>query len=487
MPIRFTRTLSMRSATSSLPSKKDEKEVENAHDVEVQLARVEEEDEVVDEVFGEQGGAETVNYRTVGWISTAVIMIKSQIGIGVLSLPYAFHTLGLVPGILVLLSLFFMTLWCDYYTGVFKEKHPSVYSLSDAGRLMFGKFGEEFVGVMYWISCVTGTSSALITLSTALNAISVHGTCTAVFVVVSAVAIYPVASFRRLETIKWVGWIGLVFILSALLVLMISVASGDRPSLAPKEGPLDLDVKAFGSPTFAEAMSAVSTMFFAFTANVGFLPYASEMKAPRLFRRVVLVAQPIVLGVFMVIGLVVYLNAGQYVASPALGTAGPLIKRIAYGLALPGIFFTGIIYIHLPAKWMLVRILRGSKHLNHGTLVHWSVWLSCTFGCLVIAYLISQAIPVFNGLVGLVAALVSAPLSLHMEALMYLFDHRAFFKSKADRTPLAWVGVIGNCILLLAATFLLVSGTYGSILDIISSYKNGVGAPFTCADNSNSV
>ncbi|GAA5854743.1 hypothetical protein JCM8547_004054 [Rhodosporidiobolus lusitaniae] len=486
MPKLFARTASFRSAASSRLTKNTAKETEEGAQ-DVHLARVEEEDEVEDDVFGSQGGSKTVNFRTVGWISTAVIMIKSQIGIGVLSLPYAFHTLGLVPGILVLLTLFFMTWWCDLYQGIFKEKHPSVYSLSDAARLMFGRVGEEFVGVMFWLCCVTSTSSGLITLSTALNAMSKHGACTAVFVAVSTIAIFPGASIRTLGTIRWIGWVGLVFIIASLLLLVISVGAGDRPSLAPQTGPYDLDVRTFGNPTFPQAMAAVSSVFFAFTGNVGFLQYASEMKAPRLFRRAVLVAQPVVLCVFMVIGLVVYCKAGQYVASPALGTAGVLIKRICYGLALPGVYFTAMIYIHLPAKWMLVRILRGSKHLNHPTVTHWTVWLSCVFGCLIVAYLISQAIPVFSGLVSLVSALVSAPLCLHMEALMYLYDHRSFFKSKSDRTPLAWAGVTANILLLLAASLLLVGGTYGSILDIINSYANGVSKPFTCDDNSGSV
>jgi hypothetical protein len=51
--------------------------------------------------------------------------------------------------------------------------------------------------------------AALVGISTALNAISLHGTCTAVFVVVAAVATYPFAAMRTLEKIRWVGWAGL--------------------------------------------------------------------------------------------------------------------------------------------------------------------------------------------------------------------------------------------------------------------------------------
>ena len=35
------------------------------------------------------------------------------------------------------------------------------------------------------------------------------------------------------------------------------------------------------------------------------------------------------------IGITVYYYSGQYVASPALGSAGVLLKRVAYGVSIP--------------------------------------------------------------------------------------------------------------------------------------------------------
>jgi hypothetical protein len=42
-----------------------------------------------------------------------------------------------------------------------------------------------------------------------------------------------------------------------------------------------------------------------------------------------------------------YYFCGQYVAFPALGSAGVLVKKIAYGIALPGLLVTLIIYTHV--------------------------------------------------------------------------------------------------------------------------------------------
>jgi cbb3-type cytochrome oxidase subunit 1 len=117
----------------------------------------------------------------------------------------------------------------------------------------------------------------------------------------------------------------------------------------------------------------------------------------------------------------VYGFVGQYVASPALGSAGAVMKRVCYGLALPGLLVSTVLYAHvsffatrpnneprlipqLPAKYLFVRILRGSEHLSSNTVKHWIVWLSSVTGCILFSYVVASAIPVFGGLVNLIGA-----------------------------------------------------------------------------------
>jgi len=55
------------------------------------------------------------------------------------------------------------------------------------------------------MTCIAG--SALLGISTALNAMSLHATCTAVFVAVAAVVTLPFASMRTMGDIRWIGWV----------------------------------------------------------------------------------------------------------------------------------------------------------------------------------------------------------------------------------------------------------------------------------------
>lgn len=85
----------------------------------------------------------------LGWIGTVALMLKTQIGLGVLSLPHAFHTLGMIPGAILLCAVAGIAIWTSYIVGVFKLKHRDVYAIDDAGYLMFGKVGREFFAVAF--------------------------------------------------------------------------------------------------------------------------------------------------------------------------------------------------------------------------------------------------------------------------------------------------------------------------------------------------
>lgn len=56
-----------------------------------------------DAVFGDLSSGP--NYRGVGWKGACVLMVKANVGLGVLSLPVVMHTLGMVPGIIVIVTI----------------------------------------------------------------------------------------------------------------------------------------------------------------------------------------------------------------------------------------------------------------------------------------------------------------------------------------------------------------------------------------------
>ena len=144
-------------------------------------------------------------------------------------------------------------------------------------------------------------------------------------------------------------WSNLRRQLTRLAVLTVTIAVGvqDRPATAPQTGPFVPDTKVVAEPSFAELMSAVAMIVFAFSGTPAFFPIAAEMKNPKHYVRSMLICQATVCTVYLVIGVVVYSYCGSYVASPALGSAGPLMKKVCYGIALPGLLVTEMIVSHV--------------------------------------------------------------------------------------------------------------------------------------------
>lgn len=142
-----------------------------------------------------------------------MLLLKSQIGLGVLSVPSAFNTLGMAPGIIILLVVAAITTWTGYVIGTFKLNHPTVYNIDDAGGILFGPIGREFLATAFCLYWLFVSGSAMLGVSIGLNAVSTHGTCTAVFVAVAAAIGLAFASVRTLGRMSFLAWIGTICVL----------------------------------------------------------------------------------------------------------------------------------------------------------------------------------------------------------------------------------------------------------------------------------
>ncbi|KAK0386733.1 hypothetical protein NLU13_6569 [Sarocladium strictum] len=435
-----------------------------------------------DAVFGEMD-ENGPNFRGVGLFAAVGLMIKTQVGLGVLSIPAAFDVLGMIPGIICLCAVAVITTWSGWVVGDFKLRHAEVYSIDDAGAIMFGRIGREFFGAALCIYWTFVTGAAMLSLSIGFNAVSTHAVCTAVFIAISAVIGFCFASIRTMSRISWIAWLGFLSILIAVLMVTVSVGVQDRPATAPTNVEWSSDYKLFRSPSFIQAMTAICAFVSAFAGPSGFFSIAAEMREPRQYTRALFICQGVVTTIYLVVGCLMYYFCGSYVASPALGSAGPTMKKASYGVALPGLIATMTLVAHFPSKYLFVRFLRGTKHLTSNTFVHWSTWLGCTFTVCVLAYLIASGITIFFTLISLIGALLSTLMSMQAMGFMWLNTNwriRSF--------SFSWVSRFAWCLfVIISGMLLMVTGTYGSVLDIIEAYKGKVSGPWSCADNSGSV
>ncbi|EOD48285.1 putative neutral amino acid protein [Neofusicoccum parvum UCRNP2] len=109
----------------------------------------------------------------------------------------------------------------------------------------------------------------------------------------------------------------------------------------------------------------------------------------------------LVTAAYLSFSLVVYRWCGAWVASPSLGSAGPTVKKVAYGIGLVGLIVSACLYLHVASKYVFVRVLRNSRHLQSNTLVHWGTWLGTVLCLGSLSFILAQSIPIFNYLIAL--------------------------------------------------------------------------------------
>lgn len=468
-------------------------------EIEVETGKVDDIEKDHD-VFAKKNGGP--DFRGLSWLGAAALIAKTQIGLGVLGIPQTFQAMGFVPGLISLVILCTLTTWTGVMVGKFRLRHPSVHSIGDASYILFGRVGLELMGCVSWLFYTLCYGAGLLTVSIAFNTLTGHPVCTMAWVGMgAAVAMVIGLTIRTMKVLSWCGYVAVVSVLAGIWIVAIACLAQSTPAAAPKGEPIDKMIKAVSNSPYSTIATAIGTQVMSLAGTASFFTIHSEMAEQTKFNRALFLGQGVTVLNYIVISCIVYGKVGQYVASPALGSAGPLIKKVAYGISLPALFFACFWQAHIAGKYALVRILRGTKHLQSNSFIHWATWISMMLLVIVVGLVVASSIPFFDDLLGLTGSLLGTGFTLIVPGFMALYmlaeDRGA---TELSKRPLRWLGQSGKMffsskksfitsvfgwICIIGGAYITVSGVYGSVQSIITEYATGtVGSAFSCADNS---
>ncbi|KAF5980442.1 amino acid transporter [Fusarium coicis] len=434
------------------------------------------------EVFREN--VDGVEFRTVSWQRATVVFLKINFAMSILAIPGALGALGSVGGSLCIVGYTSLNVYTALVLGDFKHNHTECHTLADMMGLIWGRWGRELVGVQIIIAQVLISAGGIVTSAIGLNALSDHGTCTVVFALVSAILITLFSSIRTFARLGWLTWFGFITFVLGVFIFVVAVTQVDRPAAAPKTGDFELGWAPIAYPSFVVGMINATNIFISTCGSSMFLPVISEMKRPHDYRKACLVAGFIVGAMYLSFSLVIYRWCGTWISTPAFGSAGPLIKKVAYGVSLPGLILGVGIYQHVAAKYAFVRILRDSEHLQANTFTHWGTWLGINLALGTAAFIVAEAVPILNYLLGLAGSLCFAPFSLVFPALLWMYD----FKSYKTGTLGQKIKYGLHILIMILGFYMIVAGTYSVAVLIKEAFDTGaIAKVFDCADNSGFV
>ncbi|KAH8429636.1 uncharacterized protein LDX57_007308 [Aspergillus melleus] len=240
----------------------------------------------------------------------------------------------------------------------------------------------------------------------------------------------------------------------------------------PGDGQVDTTVKT----NLYEGFLAVTNIVFAYAGHVAFFGFISEMKTPTDYPKTLYMLQITDTSMYVVTAVVIYYYGGKDVKSPALGSTSPLIAKIAYGIAIPTIVIAGVINGHVACKYIYVRLFRGTDRMHKRNFLSLGTWVLIGLVLWTVAWIIAEAIPVFNNLLSLITALFASWFTYGMSGIFWLFMNWGRYTSSKRKIFLTIINAIvvgiGGC---LCGLGLYVSGK--------ALHDNPSSASFSCANN----
>ncbi|KAJ5730684.1 uncharacterized protein N7483_005192 [Penicillium malachiteum] len=419
-------------------------------------------------------------YSRLGWKRLTVVLIVEAIALGSLSIPSTFASLGMVAGVICCVGVGLIAIYTSYIVGQVKLLFPEVANYADAGRLMWGKWGYELINFMLALQLIFLTGSHCLTGTIAWQNITESSICSIVFAVVSAIILFLLAIPPSFTEVAILGYVDFASIIIAIGITIIGTGidatnspgglSGVAWSAWPKEG-----------LNFAEAFIAISNIVFAYSFAMCQFSFMDEMHTPSDFKKSIWVLGIIEIIIYTLTGALIYAFVGPDVSSPALTSAGHMLGRVAYGVALPVIFISGSINTVVFGRLVHGRIFANSPIRFINTKMGWITWLITIAAATIIAFIIAEVIPFFDDLLSISSALFISGFTFYFPALMWFMLIKKGSWKDRDNLLLAII----NAIILVIGLLILVAGTYSSIYDIIQNYKNGdVRGVFTCGSPS---
>ncbi|KAH7093372.1 transmembrane amino acid transporter protein-domain-containing protein [Paraphoma chrysanthemicola] len=434
----------------------------------------------VDKTTTVQEGHE--KFHRLGWKRLTICLIVEAIALGSLSIPSAFAKLGMVAGVIMCVGLGLVAIYTSYVVGQVKMRYPAVHHYSDAVELIWGRFGKELTGVMFALFLILLVGSHALTGTIAwINIVDNYTICALVWGVVSLIILLVLALPPTFAEFAILGYIDFVSIIAAILITI--VATGVQAHNAPGGlGAVNWSKWPPAETTFYEAFLATTNIIFAYSFAVCQFSFMSEMHTPKDYVKSIWALGLIEIFIYTVTGGLIYAFVGQDVKSPALLSAGDTVSRIAFGIALPVIFISGSINGTVVGRYIMDRVFPNSPIRYVTTKAGWGVWIALITVITVIGWIIAEAIPFFNALLGLISSLFISGFTFYFPALFWF---QLVKEGKWNANAKNIILSILNAVVFVIGLVVLGAGTYASVEDILTQYNSGsVRSPFTCSAQS---
>lgn len=454
-------------------------------------------DEYLNLVVAEEAN-HSINYRNCSWQRTAGLLFSEYICLAIMSFPWSYSVLGLVPGLILTVFTSLTVLYTGLIIADYCAAYPHITDVCEIGQHLF--WGSKIVwyatAACFLLNNTFIQALHVLVGAKYFNTISDNQTiCTIAFAVVSAVICFLLSLPRTFSHMSSVGYFSAATMFIAVILAIVFAGIQKHPGHYDEYAlPITWNLWPAEGTTFAAGMSAFLNIVYTFVGQITYPSFISQMKQPKDFKKALWIVTLCEVITFSLAGSIVYVYVGgNYITAPAFGSLSGNYKKVAFSFALPTIIFLGSLYSNVSSQFLFQRIFaKDSAHRNEHTVVGWATWTGLNAGLWIIAFVIAEVIPFFSDLLSLMCSLFDCWFG-------FVFWGVAFFKLKKlyatkrgeefslgglfkNGSVLTKIEVVCNVALIGIGFFILGPGLYSTVQSIIWSYQDDAyGHAFSCA------
>ncbi|KAF4451158.1 hypothetical protein F53441_5857 [Fusarium austroafricanum] len=442
------------------------------------------------QVASEEGNA--IRYRTCSWQKTAGLLFSEYIVLSIMSFPWSYSLLGLVPGLILTAVIAGLVLYTSLVLWEFCLRHPEVRDVCDIGQMIWwnGEWAWWWTAAMFVLNNTFIQALHVLVGAIYLNTMTAAddlAICRTVAFAVIVTLISWVGSLpRTFSMLSKLGFASTFFTFVSVILATVFAGAQGKPAGYPQEGEPIISIWTPSTTTLVSGMSAFMNMSYTFIGQTTIPSFIAEMRDPRDFPKALWACTIAEIITFSTVGSVIYAYTGnQYMVAPAFGVLSDTYKKISYSFMVPTIIFVGCLYASVTGRFVFFRIFKDSEHLTSHTIKGWLWWGFVLFLSWVASFFIAEIIPFFSSLLSVMSSLFNCWFGFIFWALAYFRMRNADLKAGRTRNPiLDYLSVTLNIVIMLTGVLYLTLGTYVSVQGIIDQFKAGtVRGVFSCKSN----
>lgn len=257
-------------------------------------------------------------------------------------------------------------------------------AFGDIGYRLYGPWFRHLVNILQAVQLVCNVGAIIISNGEALSEAAKFKLCYAVCCLVWALAGF---FFGQIRTLQKFGWLANVAVYINLLVIFITMGaaahspplySGSASSAGYSINPALVTPNAEGvypsirhsgglpdPGNFGSAVNGLMQAVYSYGGSMVFIEFMSEMRRPRDFLKGMWGAQLFIYICYMVYGLYMYGEQGQYVQTPSyLGISNYNLQTAGNSLAMVSALISATLYGNIGLKCLSLSLSFTSSSLT---------------------------------------------------------------------------------------------------------------------------